>query len=74
MNNLVNEIRKIDQQNAGFFYKYFSSFKRKRNIADYSNVEILESDLNQAKNKAEKIRKFFKLIDDEGRCENIYLI
>lgn len=74
LNTFVKEIRKLDSRNAAQFHKFFSNFKRKRTEADYHKIEILEDDLIHAKENAEKIRKFLKLIDNEGKCENVYYL
>ena len=70
----TEEIKKIDSRNALQFYKYFSNFKRKRTEADYQNIEISEKDSLRAKDCADKIRKFLKLIDDEGTSKNIHYL
>jgi len=74
LSKFVDEIRKLNAVNASKFYSYFSSFKRKRNEADYKNIEITPDNLMEAKKKAEKIRKFLNNICVNGKCENIHYI
>jgi hypothetical protein len=74
INTCVTEIRRIDSRNASLFYIYFSQFKRKRREADYDETIMSEQELIGAKERVVKIRKFIKLIEDEGRCENIHNI
>jgi hypothetical protein len=74
LNACVSEIKSLNARNATLFYSYFSQFKRKRHEADYDDKIMLDQDLGRAKESAIKIRKFIKLIEDEGRCENIHNI
>lgn len=74
INACVVEIRNLDSRNASIFYSYFSQFKRKRHEADYEDKLITEQELIIAKERVTKIRKFIKIIEDEGRCENIHNI
>nr|WP_320021715.1 hypothetical protein [uncultured Draconibacterium sp.] len=71
LSTFVAEIRKLNSRNAAIFYKFFGNFKRKRTEADYHNIEILERDVLEAKEYAEKIRIFLNLIENDGKCENI---
>ncbi len=70
----VKEIKRLDSRNAVLFYKYFTIFKKIRTDSDYDNAAIVASNSIKAKEKVIKIRKFFKLIEDEGKCKNIHYI
>lgn len=74
LNKFVDELKKLDSSNAAKFHQYFSSFKRKRVIADYYNAEIAEGDIKKAKECATKIKSFLKKVNDDGKCENIHCI
>lgn len=74
INACVIEIRSLDSRNASIFYNYFSQFKRKRHEADYEDKLMSDLEIVSAKESVVKIRKFIKLIEDEGRCENIHNI
>ena len=74
LNNFVTELKGLDRRNAVIFYTYFNQFKNKRKTADYSNIEISDDDLKEARDRAKKIKKFLKLVDENGECKNIHII
>jgi hypothetical protein len=74
INKVTSELKNINSEHALNFNKFINSFKRKRNEADYLNVNISEEHAIAAKERAEKVKKFFKIVCDDGKCQNIFIL